>query len=98
MSATNPFFNNKSKTDPIFIVIDRCPGGSGMEGARIVQAIKTSPAPVHVVVKSYAASMAAIILAQADHSYAFRMPLCCTTNLPARRNMVTLPSRANAPN
>lgn len=65
------FFNNKSKTDPIFIVIDRCPGGSGMEGARIVQAIKTSPAPIHVVVKSYAASMAAIILAQADHSYAF---------------------------
>ena len=65
------FFNNKSKTDPIFIVIDRCPGGSGMEGARIIQAIKTSPAPVHVVVKSYAASMAAIILAQADHSYAF---------------------------
>ena len=41
-----------------------------MEGARIVQAIKTSRAPVHVVVKSYAASMAAIILAQADHSYA----------------------------
>lgn len=65
------FFNNKSKTDPIFIVIDRCPGGSIMEGARIVQAIKTSPAPVHVVVKSFAASMAAIILAQADHSYAF---------------------------
>ena len=64
------FYNNKSKTDPIFIVIDRCPGGSGMEGARIVQAIKTSRAPVHVVVKSYAASMAAIILAQADHSYA----------------------------
>lgn len=65
------YFNNKSKTDPIFIVIDRCPGGSGMEGARIVQAIKTSIAPIHVVVKSYAASMAAIILAQADHSYAF---------------------------
>ena len=65
------FFNNKSKTDPIFIVIDRCLGGSIMEGARIVQAIKTSPAPVHVVVKSLAASMAAIILAQADHSYAF---------------------------
>ena len=23
------FYNNKSKTDPIFIVIDRCPGGIG---------------------------------------------------------------------
>lgn len=64
------FFNNKS-SDPIFIVIDNCPGGSVMEGYRIVKAIESSPAPVHVVVKSFAASMAAVITTLADHSYAY---------------------------
>ncbi|MEO1130091.1 MAG: ATP-dependent Clp protease proteolytic subunit [Planctomycetota bacterium] len=65
------FFNNQSKEMPIFIVIDRCPGGSVMEGYRIVKAMESSPAPVHVVVKSYAASMAAVITTLADHSYAY---------------------------
>ncbi|HMN97344.1 MAG TPA: ATP-dependent Clp protease proteolytic subunit [Phycisphaerales bacterium] len=64
------FFNNQSQSDPIFIVIDNSPGGSVMEGYRIVKAIETSPAPVHVVVKSFAASMAAIITSLAQHSYA----------------------------
>jgi ATP-dependent Clp protease protease subunit len=64
------YFNNHSKTDPIFIVIDSSPGGSVMEGYRIVNAIEQSPAPVHVVVKSFAASMAAIITTLAPHSYA----------------------------
>lgn len=64
------FFNNQSRTDPIFIVIDSSPGGSVMEGYRIVNAIEQSPAPVHVVVKSFAASMAAIITTLAPHSYA----------------------------
>jgi len=63
------FFNNASKSDPIFIVIDSSPGGSVMEGYRIVNAISTSPAPVHVVVKSFAASMAAVITTLAPHSY-----------------------------
>lgn len=64
------FFNNQSTTEPIFIVIDSSPGGSVMEGYRIVNAIEQSPAPVHVVVKSFAASMAAIITTLAPHSYA----------------------------
>lgn len=64
------FFNNQSQSDPIFIVIDNSPGGSVMEGYRIVKAIETSPAPVHVVVKSFAASMAAIITTLAPNSYA----------------------------
>lgn len=65
------FFNNQSKTEPIFIVIDSCPGGSAMEGYLILKAMEASEAPVHVVVKSFAASMAAIITTRADHSYAF---------------------------
>jgi ATP-dependent Clp protease protease subunit len=65
------FFNNLSKELPIFIVIDNSPGGSVMEGYRIVKAIETSPAPVHVVVKSFAASMAAVITTLADQSYAY---------------------------
>ncbi|MEM6334754.1 MAG: ATP-dependent Clp protease proteolytic subunit [Planctomycetota bacterium] len=65
------FFNNENPEAPIFIVIDNCPGGSVQQGYRIVQAIEDSPAPVHVVVKSFAASMAAIITTLADHSYAY---------------------------
>lgn len=65
------YFNNKSSKQPIFIVIDRCPGGSVMEGYRIVKAIEASKAPIHVVLKSFAASMAAIIITLADHSYAY---------------------------
>ncbi len=64
------FFNNQSQTEPIFIVIDYCPGGSVMEGYRIVKAVETSRAPIHVVVKSFAASMAAVITTLAPHSYA----------------------------
>ncbi len=65
------FFNNQSTEQPIFLVIDECLGGSVMEGWRIVQSIESSEAPVYVVVKSMAASMAAIITGQAEHSYAF---------------------------
>jgi ATP-dependent Clp protease protease subunit len=42
-----------------------------MEGYRIVKAMQASQAPVHVVVKSYAASMAAVITALAQRSYAY---------------------------
>ncbi len=65
------YWNNKSEELPIFIVIDRSPGGSVMEGYRILKAMKGSKAPVHVVVKSYAASMAAVIATMADRSYAY---------------------------
>lgn len=65
------FFNNEARDQPIFIVIDNCPGGSVMQGYRIVKAIESSTAPVHVVVKSFAASMAAVITTLADHSYAY---------------------------
>ncbi|TVR48165.1 MAG: hypothetical protein EA402_00725 [Planctomycetota bacterium] len=64
------YYNNDSAEDPIFLVIDYCPGGSIMDGEIILRAMKASDAPVHVVVKSMAASMAAIILGDAPHSYA----------------------------
>ena len=65
------YYNNKSSELPIFIVIDRSPGGSVMEGYRIVKAMQASKAPVHVVVKSFAASMAAVIATLAQESYAY---------------------------
>lgn len=65
------FFNNKDKEKPIFIVIDDSPGGSVMAGYRILKAMEASEAPVHVVVKSFAASMAACITTLAEHSYAY---------------------------
>ena len=64
------YLNNQSDK-PIFLVIDNCPGGSVLEGMHILQAIKESKAPVHVVVKRFAASMAAIITTLADHSYCY---------------------------
>ena len=66
------YYNNKSTEQPIFLVIDRCPGGSIMEGYRIVKAMEASTAPVHVVVKSLASSMAAVITAMAPKSYAYQ--------------------------
>ncbi len=65
------YFNNMDRTKPIFIVINNSPGGSVMQGYRILKAVETSDAPVHVVVKSFAASMAATIATLAPHSYAY---------------------------
>lgn len=65
------YFNNEDQSRPIFLVMDSSPGGSVMEGYRIIKAMEESSAPVHVVVKSYAASMAALILAMAKESYAY---------------------------
>lgn len=65
------FWNNSDKELPIFIVIDACPGGSVMAGYRILKAMEASAAPVHVVVKSFAASMAACITTLAEESYAY---------------------------
>ncbi len=65
------YFNNQDRTLPIFIVITNSPGGSVQQGYRILKAVETSDAPVHVLVKSFAASMAATIATLAPHSYAF---------------------------
>ncbi len=65
------YFNNKSNEFPIFIVIDDSPGGSVMAGYRILKAMEGSPAPVYVVVKSFAASMAACIATLAERSFAY---------------------------
>lgn len=65
------FFNNANRKYPIFIVIDYSPGGSVMAGYRILKAMESSDAPVHVVVKSFAASMAAGITTLAKESYAY---------------------------
>jgi ATP-dependent Clp protease protease subunit len=65
------YFNNRSTEYPIFIVIDDSPGGSVMSGYKILKAMESSEAPVYVVVKSYAASMAAVITTLADRSFAY---------------------------
>ena len=65
------YYNNLNEKAPIFIVIDSNPGGLVMEGFRIVTAMQNSKAPVHVVVKSYAASMAAVITTLAEESYCY---------------------------
>ncbi len=65
------FYNALDTKAPIFIVIDRSPGGSVMSGYQILQAMESSQAPVYVVVKGYAASMAAIITTMAKRSYVY---------------------------
>ncbi len=65
------YYNNKDSKKPIFIVIDSSPGGSVMAGYRILKAMEGSKSPVYVVVKSYAASMAATMLTLAKKSYAY---------------------------
>ena len=65
------YYNNKDGKKPIFIVIDDSPGGSVMAGYRILKAMEGSSAPIHVVVKSFAASMAASIATLAEESYAY---------------------------
>lgn len=65
------YFNNQNREYPIFIVIDDSPGGSVMAGYKILKAMEGSAAPVYVVVKSFAASMAANIATQAKKSFAY---------------------------
>jgi len=65
------YFNNQSHEFPIFIVIDASPGGSVMAGYKILKAMDGSAAPVYVVVKSFAASMAANIVTQSKKSFAY---------------------------
>lgn len=65
------YYNNKDNKQPIFIVIDTSPGGSVMAGYKILKSMEGSSAPVYVVVKSFAASMAATICTLAEKSYAY---------------------------
>ena len=65
------FFNNQNTNYPIFIVIGESPGGSLQAGWRILKAMEKSQAPVYVVVKGYAASMAAVITTLAEKSCAY---------------------------
>ena len=65
------YYNNKNSKKPIFLVIDTSPGGSIMAGNIIIRSMKSSKAPVYVVLKSFAASMAAVIVTLADKSYAY---------------------------
>jgi ATP-dependent Clp protease, protease subunit len=71
ISSRINYFNNKDHTHPIFIVIDNCPGGSVMAGYDILKSMESSQAPVYVVVKSFAASMAACIATMAKKSFAY---------------------------
>ena len=65
------FFNNQNHDYPIFIVIDQSPGGSVAAGYKILRTMQGSQAPVYVVVKSFAASMAAGITTLAARSFAY---------------------------
>ena len=65
------FFNNQNTNYPIFIVIEDSPGGSVQAGFRILKAMEKSQAPVYVVVKGFAASMAAVITTLAENSCAY---------------------------
>lgn len=65
------YYNNKDRTLPIFLVIDDSPGGSVMAGYKILKTMQGSEAPVYVVVKSFAASMAACITTLAKKSFAY---------------------------
>ena len=65
------FFNNQNTNYPIFIVIEDSPGGSVQAGFRILKAMEKSQAPVYVVVKGFAASMAAVITTLAEKSCAY---------------------------
>lgn len=65
------FYNLQDEKTPIFIVISSSPGGSVMAGLRILQAMKQSSAPVYVLVKQFAASMAATITTLSEKSFAY---------------------------
>lgn len=65
------FYNNQNSEYPIFIVIDNSPGGSVSAGYQIQKAMQACSAPVYVVVKGMAASMAAVITTTAERSFCF---------------------------
>ncbi len=89
------FFNLRDPKAPVFIVIDNSPGGSLMAAYQVIQAIRSSKAPVHVVVKGNAGGVAAAIVAQAPHSYAFASSLLSheQPELTARGNTTSVRER-----
>lgn len=66
------FYNNKNNKLPIFLVFDRCNGGDVIAGYKIVNKMKYSQAPVYVLVKEYAFSMAAVITTLATRSFCLK--------------------------
>jgi ATP-dependent Clp protease protease subunit len=69
------YYNNKDNSKPIFIVIDKSPGGSIMAGYVIIKAMESSKAPIYVVLKSFAASMTSVIVTLADKSFVYPQAL-----------------------
>ena len=65
------FFNNQSTEYPIFLVVENSPGGSVAAGFQILKSMESSKAPVYVVVKGYAASMAAVTTTLAERSFCY---------------------------
>ena len=65
------YYNNQDPTLPIFMIVDS-PGGSVMAGLEIINLMQYSQAPIYVVIKGWAASMAAVIAACSDHSYIYK--------------------------
>lgn len=65
------FYNKRDTKAPVFIIIDNSPGGSVLAGYQVLKAMQSSQAPVHVLVKSSVASMAAVITTLAPHSYCY---------------------------
>lgn len=63
-------FLNRKNNYPIFIVIDTCYGGSVLGGELILRAIENSKSKVYIVVKTFCASMCAIITSTfAENAY-----------------------------
>lgn len=61
--------NSKSPGKPIFLLLDS-PGGSVIDGARIISAMQASKSPVYTVCLQICASMAAMILEYGKERYA----------------------------
>ena len=64
------FYANQNSF-PIFLIIDTCYGGLVNEGSLIMKAVENSKVPVYVVVRTLAASMAAIITTRAKYSFVY---------------------------
>src|SRR5260221_13390772 len=78
------YFNNQNREFPIFIVIDDSPGGSVAAGYKILKTMSGRHAPVYVVVKSFAASIAAGITTMATKSFAYPKPIILHHHLSGR--------------
>jgi ATP-dependent Clp protease protease subunit len=73
MIAKKISFYNRKNSYPIFLVVDISFGGSVMGGELMLKAIAASKAKVYIVVKTFCASMCAIITSTfADQAYVFR--------------------------